>query len=77
MEIKYYSAPWCAPCKQMWPRIQRFAESHGIPVDKIDISETDVEGILSVPTIDVIVNGDVELRCTDARVAIRHMEGAL
>lgn len=77
MEIKYYSAPWCAPCKQMWPRIQRFAEKHGIHVDKIDISETNVDGILSVPTIDIIRNGKLEVRYTDARMAIRHIEGEL
>ena len=57
MKFVYYSAAWCGPCKRVWPWVQRTAEKVGASVEKVDISNG-VEGILSVPTLDIIAGGE-------------------
>lgn len=32
----YFSAPWCGPCRQFGPVMQKIADS-GIPVEKINV----------------------------------------
>lgn len=63
MKFVYYSAEWCAPCKCVWPWVQRAAEKVGAGVEKVDISNGG-EGILSVPTLDIIAGGETLKRIT-------------
>lgn len=67
VEIVYYSAPWCAPCKKLWPRVESLARGHGFPIEKVDISDKTVPGILSVPTIRVYVDGELVYQGADDR----------
>lgn len=58
--LTYFTAPWCQPCKQTLPYVQKQAERFGVPVDVIDI-DTDPEaaqaaGVQTVPTL--IVTSD-------------------
>lgn len=57
MKFVYYSATWCNPCKRIWPWVKQVAEEVGADVEIVDISDG-VEGILSVPTLDIIAGGE-------------------
>lgn len=58
-------ATWCGPCKMMSPVIDEIAEELGdsVKVGKVDSDENpeiaDKYGIMSIPTIMVIKNGQV------------------
>ena len=58
-------ATWCGPCKMMSPVIDEIAEEMGdkVKVGKVDSDENpeiaDKYGIMSIPTIMVIKNGEV------------------
>lgn len=58
MKFVYYSAEWCRPCKRVWPWVRSVAEKVGADVEKVDVSSNGVEGILSVPTLDIKVKGE-------------------
>lgn len=53
MTLKYFSAPWCGPCKAFYPVVVQVCEELGIDLEKIDIGENPelaVEyGIKAVP----------------------------
>jgi thioredoxin-like negative regulator of GroEL len=61
-KLIYVSAPWCGPCKQFGPVMNRVSET--IPVQKVD-ADTDTEivakyGIRNIPTVlKVNANGDL------------------
>lgn len=48
------TAPWCAPCKQMEPILEKVEEETDIKVVKVDVDEhpdiAELYGISSVPT---------------------------
>lgn len=58
-------ATWCGPCKMMSPVIDEIAEELGdtVKVGKVDSDENpeiaDKYGIMSIPTIMIIKNGQV------------------
>jgi len=57
LELHYFSAPWCAPCKQFLPIVEKVCQQTGTKLVKIDISTSEgemlalTEGIRGVPTI--------------------------
>ncbi len=61
-KLIYVSAPWCGPCKQFGPVMNRVSET--IPVQKVD-ADADTEivtkyGIRNIPTVlKVNTNGDL------------------
>ena len=63
-QLWYFSAPWCGPCKQFGPVMDRISEK-GIPVNKINVDYTpDVVtkfGVKSVPTV-ILVENDQEVK---------------
>lgn len=60
----YYMAEWCGPCKMYWPKVLAWATEWGVALTQVDLSDGFVDGIQSVPTMDVIVNGELRLRVT-------------
>jgi len=56
-------APWCGPCRQMNPVIEKFAKNNpNIVVAKLNVDESpDIAGkynIMSIPTIIVFKDGE-------------------
>jgi len=58
-QLWYFSAPWCGPCKQFGPVMDRISKK-GINVKKINVDyEPDVItkfGVKSVPTVILVEN---------------------
>lgn len=59
MKFIYYSAAWCASCKRVWPWVDAVAKEFGVPVETVDVGREPVDGVLSVPTLDIIVGGEL------------------
>lgn len=63
--IDFY-ADWCGPCKMMSPIIDQIAEekAEALKVGKVNVDENQdlamKYGIMSIPTIVIIKNGQVE-----------------
>lgn len=83
MELLYFTATWCQPCKVFGPVMETVVEDVQVPIKKMDIAnypaEVDKYGIMSVPTV-VLVNGGNEVdRFTGARtkeMVLSWIEGA-
>lgn len=64
MEFVYYSAEWCGPCRKYWPKVLAWAMELDVKLTKVDLSDGFINEIQSVPTMDVIVGGELKLRVT-------------
>jgi thioredoxin len=64
MKFIYYSAEWCGPCKQYWPKVRQWSVELGAELTNVDLSSGFTSGIQSVPTMDVVVEGERKLRVT-------------
>jgi len=55
MNVIYFSAPWCGPCKMFKPVLQQVASEMGVAINDInvdyDASFTEKYNITSVPTL--------------------------
>ena len=65
-------APWCGPCRKVVPLVEEIAgERSDIKVGKINVDEqpelASRYGVMSIPTLVVIKNGEVVNRATGAR----------
>lgn len=65
-------APWCGPCRMVGPIIDEIAEENSdIVVGKVNVDEETALaaafGILSIPTLAVIKNGEVVKKVAGAR----------
>lgn len=58
-KILYFSAPWCGPCKQFGPVMDRISQT-GILVEKVNVDNAPAVAaaynVRSVPTV-IVVNG--------------------
>jgi len=61
LQMLYFSAPWCAPCKTSKPIVQRVADELkvGLTIYNVDEDAREVQqyAISSVPTLVFMVNG--------------------
>jgi len=61
-----FSAVWCGPCKQLAPIVEELAEEYQgrLKVGAVDVEESPNAavrfGVLSVPTLVLIKNGEVQ-----------------
>ena len=68
-----YWADWCVPCRQIAPIIEELAREHGdkITFVKLDTNENPQTpmsyGIMSIPTLQVFVNGEVVQSMTGSK----------
>jgi thioredoxin 1 len=62
-EILYFSAPWCAPCKQLGPIMAEVGQTYDVRKINVDEdTETPVKyGIRNVPTLVLVRDGNEEL----------------
>lgn len=63
MNVMYFSADWCAPCKVFKPIVQQVSQELGIGVNYInvdyDASYGEKYSITSIPTIIVLDNSGI------------------
>lgn len=64
IEFVFYGADWCGPCQKYWPKVLVWAMELDVKLTKVDLSDGFIDGIQSVPTMDVIIDGELELRVT-------------
>ena len=64
VEFVFYGADWCGPCRRYWPKVLVWAAELDAKLTKVDLSGEFIDGIQSVPTMDVIVDGELRLRVT-------------
>ena len=66
IKVRYYSAPWCHPCKQFSPVVEEWCRENNYELVKIDIDVNPQAakdaGVRGVPTVIMEVNG--EDKCT-------------
>lgn len=66
-------APWCTPCKLVAPVLEEIATEHAERIDVVSINTDDnpqvtaAYGIVSMPTINVYVDGEVVKSITGAK----------
>lgn len=64
-KVVYFTAPWCAPCKKLKPKLLAFAQEAGIEVEEANIDKDDYAakaqlfGVLGVPRIYVEATGEL------------------
>lgn len=58
MKYLYFSAPWCGPCRQYGPIMERVGQT--VPVEKVNVDEnqqlTMQYSVRSVPTVVLVDN---------------------
>ena len=63
-KILYFSAPWCGPCKQFGPIMDRISQT-GILVEKVNVDNAPAVAaaynVRSVPTVIVVGNTGNEI----------------
>ena len=65
-------APWCGPCRRVVPMVEEIAEERDdILVGKINVDEqpelASQFGVMSIPTLVVMKNGQIQNQATGAR----------
>ena len=62
MEVKFFNATWCGPCKQMKPHIDKL-QKEGYNIQEVDIDQNSTLAesaeIRGVPTTIIYENGSV------------------
>lgn len=67
--LKYW-APWCGSCRLYSPAIDRLVMTHAEIIELVDIDVSkqpelaEQEGVLSLPTLSLVVAGEEVLRLT-------------
>tara|TARA_B100000902_G_C26491652_1_gene519597 strand:+ start:188 stop:442 length:255 start_codon:yes stop_codon:yes gene_type:complete len=60
MEVKFFNAAWCGPCKQMKPHIDKLV-SEGYSIQEVDIDQNpslaELSEVRGVPTVSISENG--------------------
>lgn len=58
MNVLYFSANWCGPCKMFKPIVQQVSQETGVPVNFIDVdydvTNTERFRVQSIPTIIIV-----------------------
>lgn len=71
MELLYFTATWCGPCKVFGPRLIELAEELQLNLVKIDADEhqdvVEEFGVMSLPTVVVMRDGVEATRIVGAR----------
>lgn len=62
MELVYFTAPWCAPCRTLGPVMEKVTE---VPVKKVDVDKdtpiATAYSVYSVPTVIAVTSDGKEL----------------
>lgn len=63
MKYIYFSAPWCAPCRLLGPKMEKVAEQ--VPVEKYNVDENQELArnfsVRSIPIVILVDNNDKEI----------------
>lgn len=72
ISLKYFTAPWCIPCRTFGPVMEKFATDHpALDYQKVDV-EDDFNAshryeVLSIPTVIAFLDGSEVSRFSGAR----------
>lgn len=76
LEILYFSAPWCGPCRALKPIIEKIEselDSSKVKIHKINVDDSPVEttayNISSVPTFIFLKNNEIVFSFTGVKSA--------
>ena len=62
VEVKFFNAAWCGPCKQMKPHIEKL-QGEGFAIQMVDIDEqptiAEAAEVRGVPTTAIYENGNL------------------
>tara|TARA_R100001591_G_scaffold106800_1_gene115385 strand:+ start:261 stop:518 length:258 start_codon:yes stop_codon:yes gene_type:complete len=62
VEVKFFNAAWCGPCKQMKPHIEKL-QGEGFTIQMVDIDEqptiAEAAEVRGVPTTAIYENGNL------------------
>ena len=65
MNVFYFSAPWCGPCKMFKPVLQQVASELGIGINDINVDYdamyTEKYNVTSVPTLLILAHQGIPL----------------
>lgn len=54
LDVLYFSAPWCGPCKVFGPRLEESSKAHNFTIRKVnaedDMDQVREYGVQSLPT---------------------------
>lgn len=73
MNLIYFSATWCQPCRAIEPKVAQAVEDKGLDVTYVNIEEVDRDvldewQVQGVPTMVVLNDGDVIARESGAAI---------
>ena len=75
MQVLYFTAPWCGPCKMLAKNLESVTTE--TPIEVVDIDENSALaakfGIRGVPTL-VMVEGDVETKRLVGMKSLKELE---
>jgi thioredoxin 1 len=75
-QLLYFTATWCAPCRQLGPIMNEV--SNEVPVQKIDIDQNQAMasqyGIRSVPTVLLVENNQEKARLVGLQPKSRYIQ---
>lgn len=59
MKLYYHTAPWCAPCKQVKPKVKDWARTYGVEFIEVDVDKDGpmLPEILGLPTVVLVREG--------------------
>lgn len=68
IRVVHFTAPWCAPCKAVARALAELAPAYpDVAFEEVDVDAEPTTGILALPTVHIVRDGEVLVRLEGAR----------